>query len=1523
MAEILLTQKYQSKDFNIPFYESQTQTYKVKIKVDKINSNEELESRRQELIALGFQEFVTSYLPEFYSFLFDTEYFQNECNPYPPGDPCANSIIDVANDLEQELKSRITIESWFDTSPPSSKSIVIVRTSFDLDSKRDELEADKNMPLYEPNLVFFNNQQNLSGPVAETTLTVGTIGSENKLLNNGLKTFDTQYKGFEGQIELNVDFGYMSIAATKILNIIVTELTKQIRIQTPSYNFSEADTVTLFFGKDANNKLAIYGMNYLLIEESIQSQPLKIGYFSIAKYNKLLQDPLTLAILRNYTQLLDSIQTSKDNRSNYSFYDFLNNDEVKDSLALPATGSLFGNFNPQPKKDLDNELLRVASEQGLIDINNTEALEKGFTTFFSSEELQKIKQQVAENPDIYKRVAAAQKAKVLNTGVEVTKAIGAFLDEGPMGLVGKANPQLAYLFRQLGIDELAKEAFLCLTFGLNVEAGRINKAVQNSLVRSSSSIYYPPDKPKSSPISKPKIDLELFKPFSISGPLWPEIEKAIIDALQNIVLEVIKKLAELLRENCNLNSPRSSDYGSNDITDFVENNPNPENSLLPFVGAGTGLDQIASKNKMTNQQIFDYLSSLSSILSSIDICILFLNREDASDDLIDRIIEFNQEYSLEVVRTDLVSRSAIMGFFADLSGIVDVTDLCNQIANELYSVNQDNVCLTEGDLDDENIRELLDLIENGLVVEPPALDLDCPDSKFLDPTIQKTIPETFNFLAETIQLQFISSAESAKEILLEPVLKNDSSVLNDIASAGIKNTGSSIDTAFLENLVAALGDISTFAADLENTCTTVDISELLGFDLASLLDGGAEVLGILGDTLSDSNVTDAIGNIGDKINQLNNSENAGNPVFTSYRFNQNYLKDFRTYIDMDTFSIGPVLTDYGLGVEGSDYDTNTEKYYFSATGRAIEFSSISTTQHIHNLVNLPGESPVIHSNSEPPPGNSILGDTVHETLMPDGVYVQHDHPLSEIYAQGDAQLSLSEPLTSVIALDSSEMADSYQNMSLTFGFSTDTSRNNINLVYPKYRNQSEDSNQLGVFLNIGDFADDEEEDEFINLEISSLGRQVSEQQALFYEELGGVGFQDDNLFVRQFAQPIIEFIEAQNLSSADTLDISKSVYYTYYPYMFGIQVERMLDFILENGVFDAATLQSLNLFTLNENCPPSELADFLDIEGIIQQMMDEYKESACNGDDIPLASKIRNVIKLGMYLLLAQIHIAEIIIKNIFVTMAFTLEDILSPDSFYFTFVKTQMLTSLTRYLNNIEQFQNSLIRQDLTKYFNLKIQRQATINRGGIKYYDGSIAFPSGTQFSITDEDTFVGFDDIIEYLVVDRLQRSRKSIDNAISKALPGKKQSSFMEALLSEIPVVHYDGELTNGDFTEQARTNFIDDVVGGSFDGREGFYIVRSILNNSAFTNYKYSLYSYINADELQYSSQGLGVDPLGLQEDTNLLVKIIDQIAISSGEVSLENESGSGSGFVFEQIPSGEEDEEESESDSGVSLEQIQ
>lgn len=1359
MAEILLVNKYKDQSFNIPFYETQTGFYKVKIKVDKLDFNQP-DARNQEFIEAGTREFITSYLPEFYSYLFDEQYFQDNCDPNPNDPNCDVNILEVASELKEEIEELVSVESTFPTSPPGPKTIVILNLRYDFDSKREDLENSFSMPLYQPNLDFFNEAEGITGPIDQTTLTVGTIGAENKLLNNGLKTFDTQYKGFEGQIDLNVDFGYMSIAATKILNILVVELTKQLRIQSPSYDFSEADTLTLFFGKK-KGKLAVSGINYLLIEKSIQSEPLKIGYFSIAKYDKTLQDPLTLAVLRNYRQILTSIQGANDSGTSYSFFDFLNNDSVKDSLNSP--GTVFDNFNPQPKKDLDNELLKVANEYGLIDVNNVDALEKSFKTAFYTEELRKLKEEVANNPKVYKRVLAAQKAKALNTGVDATKAIGSVLEQGPLGFMDK-NPQVKYLFRQLGIDELAKEAFLCLTFGMSMELGRINKAVQNSLVRASSSIYYPPDKPKSSPINKPKIDLEMFKPFTVSGDIWKEIEKAIIDALQQTVLEVIKKVAELLRENCDLNTPRSSDYGANNLADFIADNPNPENDLLPLVGAGSQLDQISNKNGMSNAQVLQYLSDLSAVLSSIDICILLLNREDASDELLSRILEFNGEYQLDIVRDNLNSISEVLGFFADLSAVVDATDLCNQIANELYDINQDNVCLTEGDLQDANIQELLDLIENGLTVSAPSFDLDCPDSEFLDPTISKSIPETFNALAESIQIQFISSADSAKQILLEPVLENQSGVLESFKNAGITGSaiGPSIDLAFLEPITDALSTIGD-TIDLDDC--PIDLPSVLGFDTAVAFEEGAPTaFRILTDTLKDPELINGLTGIANKIQQLSSSAASTNPVFTTYQFNQEFINKLRDYIDPDEFQF-----------DSTSLASNTPKYYKSWLGEhPIPDPGLEVGQHF-----------------DPSTRNADNGQNIGTNPSYEGLTL--NFKFSEYYSNFTEEQQSPES-------------------------------DELRIIFPRFTEESRDRQEEIEFKL----------DRLVSRDNASLITSGSKAAPLELEPSND----GENLFISLFADPFIEAL-GPDAAVQDTLN----VFYETFPKAYGSLVDSTFNYILRNGVFDAATLQSMNLFSLNENCPPRELADFLDIQGIIDQMLEEYREAACAPRiraygsvrelreaprTSPLSSKIRNVIKYGMYQLLVQISIAEVIIKNIFVMSAFDLGSLLDKDNFVFQFIRGQILKTLLTYFDNIQVADENIIRQDLAKYFNLKIKRGLVLQNGGISYSDGSIAFPSGTQFSVTDEDTFVGFDEILDFLISDRIQRSRNSINNALKKALPNKKQVSFEKAVLSTIPVLLLDpGESTPapGDDTYQGFIQHLADHVPKGFGNPEGFYIIK--------------------------------------------------------------------------------------------------
>ena len=184
---------------------------------------------------------------------------------------------------------------------------------------------------------------------------------------------------------------------------------------------------------------------------------------------------------------------------------------------------------------MTNELLRVANDYGLIDVNNVDDLEKGFKDYFTSEEYKKLKEEVADNPEVFKRVAAAQTVKALNTAAQVSEVIGDVLDQGPLGLIERANPKVAYIMRQFGIDEIAREAFVCLTFGASVEAGRINKAVRNALVRAGSSVYYPPDVPKEAPISLPEVDFTQFQIFTVSGELWKEIEKVIVDTVQQTV----------------------------------------------------------------------------------------------------------------------------------------------------------------------------------------------------------------------------------------------------------------------------------------------------------------------------------------------------------------------------------------------------------------------------------------------------------------------------------------------------------------------------------------------------------------------------------------------------------------------------------------------------------------------------------------------------------------------------------------------------------------------------------------------------------------------------------------------------------------------------------------------------------------------------------------------------------------------------------------------------------------------------
>ncbi len=1352
--------RYVDRAFGIPFYDAIGQVYKLKLKVPKFNNSTD---HRNDVFRRAQRHFLDHFFPEFYPLRIDPVFFEEKLPP--TGD------IETVEAVSDDVKSAINIDNYFNTSPPSNKTIMVFETSYDFIGTRTSLEEDGKMPSYEESLAFFREEKNMSSPTSETTLVIASLGTSNNAFNDGMSAYNRQMQGFEGQLNINVDFGFLKTDVQKFLNALVADLVSTLSLKTGTTSvFTDADTITLQFGT-RDRKAAIVGIEYLLVEESISSEPAKVGTFTGILYNRIFKDPLSIATLRNYENIVESVQNGAmqqgvlegflstswqgSNPNGFgatSFLDFLESPATLDALQDPPTVLDTNNFDPTfnlgqttvvgSLNGIQNEFIKVAYEEGLLSPANLEALENGFTEFFKSEEMARIKAHIQKNPALYRRVFENTKAKTLNKARGALDIVNNVLLQGPLGLIDKKNPVVGRLFRSLGVDQLMKEVILCATFGLNYEASRITQAFGNAMQKEISGIYYQvPDLPEPPLYSPPKIDWNLFKPKLKDGNIATIIKTVLVDAVQEMALEIIKSLAELLKENCNFNNPNSRDYGA---VDLAERLPSPN---TPFTGGETQLDQLAAANNLTTGELRAYIGDLSEILSSVDVCTLFIDRDSISPDLMGKIIEFNQEYDNEFIKTNLSDPSGLMGFFSDLSKLIDVRDICDEIANRAYLLNQDNVCLIFDDAD------LLDDLINRLQMPEP--NLDCPDKAnyINDPTISKAVPETFNALVETVEVQYINAADSLKEVLLEPVLVrgSDSNVLSSAQSTKdlgreVQSTGSleSLDPAILNQITTVFETISDAAgnfADAFENCETVgtdpdtgatvtgklNITDVLGFDPAAANEATAVVIDTLTSAMSDPEFMDAINGINDKLESIAASglgfgEDGAAPAVTTYRFNQEFYNAFRTYVQTFQGHYNDAAPDYKY----------TAQVYFESQRMA-------------------GSAPTVENAAETATFSNI--DTVLSEYVPLHIKFKFptDLPLPSAPATTRAATIIPDP-------------DEY-----------------ISIIYPRYGAPKtvryETSSRSELILDQG---------------LADAFSATDDAYEANFEDIFPPHY--TNVYVDRFVQSYIQSPFHQTGTEEEELNYRQDVEAHEFPKAYAALTESIFEYIVNNGVFDAATLQSLNLFHLNNNCPPEEVADFLDVRGILQQMTDEYAEAAC-GDStrkVPMRMRIRDVIKYGLYLLLIQLHVADFIIKNIFVFSAFTIDSLLEDRTGYlFKFFRSQVTTSLISYLDsmNVGVAEESTLRLNLAEYFNRKVRRQAVINKGGIRFTaaPNDIAFPVDTNFSATDDSPLIGFDEIIDYLIVERLHLARTPVNNAIKKALPDSRPIELTKAVLTAMPLL----------------------------------------------------------------------------------------------------------------------------------------
>ena len=1388
---INLTRKYTSKTKNIPFT-LQNNVHRVRF-VD--NS---LERTAETSVNLSLEYYITYFFPEYYRIMKD------------------NISDDSYDDLRRILASFITVENAGYTEGPSDNVIVVTKMSVvdttdtvqgneisfsSINELRNRLEDLGIMPDFVSSLDYFNAEQEIAGRpgqepnnlTADSQFDLLSIANTSKDFEDVMKELADEKLSFantpDSPVNLSgVDFDFLTIEVRKVINIVISEVIESLEIN--NNDFVEGDTITFFFSnKGQADPLEIFvknGIAAILVSTAVAGTDyLKIGYLSNIKYRTIFHDQLLLSTLKNYQNILDAgLNSQQPTGRPFGVADFIQETLPQDTLNRLQNNNLFVFDTENP--NATNPLLQEAQRLGLIDLDDNEDLKKGIKALTQTEKA-KLKQEIANNPELAEKIYQQQKRRKLETGINIAETISQIAETGLPFAEGSALDQL---LSQLGIKALAREALICLTFGLNLSVARIADAVAAVLEEEVN--------------ERPPMELN-FDLFTIKGDIEKQILNIILSSVQQAIFALISGLADLLAELCDIDNPRRDDYGDTDLGDLIKDNlTGIDPNLLSENGPLENLSDLVGG--MNSDEIFDYLSDLSDVLSSLDICQLMLNRQDVSQEVIDRIIEYNQNHPDPRIRENLTEPSQIMEFFALLSQLADVTDFCNQIANEILLLNPDICeCLDAETLADlnpdeaQNLEDLLDIIENGLDEQPPLFSFDCPDSPnyIEDPVIKKLIPETFSTLLELVEMQFIQSADSVKQALLDHrlVAASGNPAFNSAQALEIDpETGEPYDPpnsgpagentpgsypelpkpdkaaigavkTVIEGMLPVLNEISGAFNNPNPESVEASTADLLQsfqtcvIDQPNLLHPTIRDIGttieVLLEILSDQGVADALSGMSDQLSDIEAAAGIAGPLMPSYQFKRQYITRFDNYINALSGSrSGPGLTTVTVNNNfGSDKidDMRRIDFYFARTsGDDISDRDVIRLKYRDN-----------------PADNTSTN--------------QVGLRLDKLFNAGvDAATTVAQE----------------------------------NVLRDEIVSKLDSNTEVNFNLDITKFAD---------------------------------SFTDDNAF--------LNLVTGAAFNNPPSLNTRKD---RYFPLSYAAIVDQVFDYYRQNGIFDAATLLSLNFFHDNINCAEDEISDLLDVNGIFKQLQKEYLEAACSGEDSPARNRMNDVLRLGMFLLLIQVHIAEFIIKNIFVLAAVDLTDVFSS-SFMVSYFRDQIDTYINRFFGDLEEVFGGLgassaaqgeelvqeIKQALVDIFNKKINRSSVIRQGGIIDEKGEVVFEEGTEFVLNkspeDSSNIKDFNDILGFLITVRIQYSMgviagetetpSPVSNAVKNALPASNQKTLDEIFLSSMPVYDFksfipenyvDPSLADSDGEDQPTDSFViindEDNDIDIFDGR---------------------------------------------------------------------------------------------------------
>ena len=805
------------------------------------------------------------------------------------------------------------------------------------------------------------------------------------------------------------------------------------------------------------------------------------------------------------------------------------------------------------------------------------------------------------------------------------------------------------------------------------------------------------------------------------------------------------------------------------MADLVGNNTG---DFPGIVGPGP-LTQIAAKRGLSDEQMLQYLSAVSSILSSMEICFLFTSRSEVTYETLEKILRFNLAYEDIQVRNTLNSHGAILGFFADISRFIDITEFCNQIANELYNLNYDNICLIEEAAPDAINQILQDMIENGINLTNPLaeINLDCPKrSDYIrNPLVSDTIPGLLNNVVEVVEMEFVNSISSLTSILKEPTFASTPgtiSVNQNVEAAGGAQLITEADRdakKVLKKVAEVFETISDQLDDLESC--NLDLADILGTEADTVVEVFDTVMKILVEMVNDPEFTNGITDMSEVLLNASGDASGSSPAVT-YQFPRKFAHKWNNYLPNTAVFTSAHANKVSAGPRFSSNGTNTSLYGYenmqltfmlgsanqssgTPQGKVWDFYQSGDSEYTE-----PVGSPSPHQwDADNQSAYAVLWDADRAgTIDQTGRDELRALTISQQrYYQQSGSNAYLRPMTTAEA---------------------DT----ISISYPSY-STGLTSNFVDITLNSTLISSN-----YVDADFDIGGSSLPSS--------GYTNTSDVNPYVSIFSDPLISQIDFTNTpqGTVSPHNVNKRNQYTreaesvLFPAAFAGLVENTFDYIKTEGIFTTDKLDKVNFFHDNANCLPEDVADFLDADGILAILQDEMLDALCfdeptPGEINPMGAKIRDVIRYGVFMLLIQIHIAQFVIKNIFVLSAFNIKSFMESEAvqgLLASTIRNQMTALLDR---------EPLVSETILKYMNKKITRTAKTGTGGLKDALGDIVFASDISF------TSENMPDIIDYMVMLRVAQSRTAVANALAKTTPGSASKStdriFIEDILTVQP------------------------------------------------------------------------------------------------------------------------------------------